>query len=346
MRIAAVTVLGLSLCGSLLAVQAQAQSSSPPATQVVPPPPQDPLEKGSFNFVLENDLFYERDRHYTNGVQFSWTSARNDVPDWVREGAHSFPFFPPGGTVRASYALGQNMYTPSDISLRDPPRDDRPYAGWLYGAVGLVAENGVALDQVQLALGMVGPASLAEPAQKFVHNVIDSREPKGWNTQLHNEPGFILSYQHSQRAYVTETVLGLGFDLTPHVGGALGNVLTYANAGATIRVGQYLPNDYGPPRIQPTLPGSGFFEPRSSFGWYLFVGADGRAVGRNIFLDGNTFGDSRSVDKELFVGDLQGGLALTYGDARLTFTRVYRTREFKSQDDPDVFGSVSLSLRF
>lgn len=67
-----------------------------------------------------------------------------------------------------------------------------------------------------------------------------------------------------------------------------------------LRLGQRLPLDYGPPRIQPSLPGSGFFvPPQDRFGWYLFAGVEGRAVARNIFLDGNTFRDSRSVDKEL-----------------------------------------------
>jgi hypothetical protein len=309
-------------------------------------PPQERLERGTFNMVIENDLFFDVDRHYTSGVQASWTTAENDVADWVIEGARGFPLFPPGGTVRANFALGQAMYTSSDIRLSNPPADDRPYAAWTYAAVGLIAENGVALDQVQLALGVVGPAALGETSQKTIHSVIGSPEPKGWDTQIHNEPGILLTYQHSHRAFVSDTIWGLGFDVTPHIGGALGNVHTYANAGGMIRLGQNLVNDYGPPRIQPNLPGSGFFEPQPGIGWYLFLGVDGRVVGRNIFLDGNTFRDSRSVDKEVLVGDVQGGLAITLGDYRLAFTRIYRTREFKTQRSADEFGSVSLSARF
>jgi len=37
---------------------------------------------------------------------------------------------------------------------------------------------------------------------------------------------------------------------------------------------------------------------------YLFAFVDGRAVGRDIFLDGNTFTDSHSVTRKTFVGDL------------------------------------------
>ena len=303
-------------------------------------------EKGILSLVLENDLFYNTDRNYTNGVRVSWLSAEDKTPEWVLRLADKFPLFPVGKAVRASYAVGQNMYTPEDITLRDPPLDDRPYGGWLYGSVGLIAETGQRLDQLELTVGMVGPASLAEQTQKRVHSFVNADEPRGLDTQLKNEPGFILAYSCSWRSLVAESLLGIPFDLTPHAGGALGNIFTYANAGLMLRYGKNLPLDYGPPRIQPSVPGSGFFIPRHGFGWYLFAGIEGRAVARNIFLDGNTFRDSRNVDKEPLVGDLQFGIAITWRNLRLGYTHVLRTREFKGQGDRrDDFGALSLSLQ-
>lgn len=301
---------------------------------------------GTLSLVLENDLFYNTDGNYTNGVRAAWLSAPDQAPEWALRAARRFPFFPENGTVRTSYALGQNMYTPADIEIPNPPLDDRPYAGWLFGSIGLIAETGQRLDQLELTLGIVGPASLAEQTQKFVHEITDSTKPRGWDTQLKNEPGVILTYQRSWRRFIEETALGNTFDMTPHAGGAIGNVLTYANAGLTLRLGRRLPHDYGPPRIQPSLLGSGFFVPQNGFGWYLFAGVEGRAVGRNIFLDGNTFRDSRSVDKEPLVGDLQFGFALTWSDVRLGYTHVLRTREFKTQGKTSEFGAVSLSIQF
>jgi hypothetical protein len=254
--------------------------------------------------------------------------------------------FPDVGAVRASYAIGQNMYTPEDIEIPNPPLDDRPYAGWLYGSIGLVVETGPRLDQLELTLGVIGPASLAEQTQKFIHEITNSPEPRGWDTQLKNEPGVVLTYRRSWRRFVETTALGNTFDITPHAGGALGNVFTNANAGLTLRLGRRLPHDYGPPRIQPSLPGSGFFMPQGRFGWYVFAGMEGRAVARNIFLDGNTFRHSRSVDREPLVGDLQFGLVLTWHNVRLGYTHVMRTREFETQDESDNFGAVGLSIRY
>src|SRR3546814_12873912 len=94
------------------------------------------------------------------------------------------------------------------------------------------------------------------------------------------------------------------------IGGALGNVYTYGAGGVTLRLGEDLPSDYGPPRLRPALPGSDYFRPSDWFGWYLFVGAEGRLMVRNIFLDGNTFEDSHSADKYPLVFDLQAGIAV------------------------------------
>ena len=102
-----------------------------------------------------------------------------------------------------------------------------------------------------------------------------------------------------------------------------------------------------PPRVRPAMPGTGFFDtPDHEFSWYLFAGLDGRAIARNIFLDGNTFRDSHDVDKKILVGDANVGLAIGYDDYRLSYTLNYRTKEFDGQDDPSIFGSISLTTRF
>jgi hypothetical protein len=301
-------------------------------------------ENGTLSIVLENDWFSSKDQHYTNGLQAAWTPAGKPVPAWALRFVRLLPWFPAAGEVRHGYAFGQNIYTANDISLVDPPPEEPPYAGWLYGSIGMNVWTGRQSDLFALTLGVVGPASLAEPSQKFIHKITGSDKPRGWDTQLENEPGIVLTYQRSWRGQATEAPGGLKLDLTPHVGAALGNVYTYANAGLTLRYGRRLPQDDGPLRIQPGAPGSGFYVAGDDFGWYVFAGLDGRAVARNIFLDGNTFRDSRSIDKEPFVGDLQLGFALTWRSARLSYAHVLRTREYTGQPRNEDFGALSLSM--
>lgn len=335
-------------------VQAEPAPIPPPASAqqapelpaVQPEKPKAP-ENGIFSLVVENDLFYDTDRRYTSGVRASYMTAKGDEPAWLREAAMELPMFNWHSDIRVEYALGQSMFTATDKLQRNPPQGDRPYAGWLYGSVGLVARTNNILDQMLVSIGMVGPASGAHETQDFIHSIVNSPEAQGWDTQLKNEPTLQLTYQRSWQSPEFRLPAGFGIDATPHMGAALGNVYTYANTGAMLRFGQNLPVDFGPPRVQPSLPGSGYFERApGGFGWYLFGGVDGRAVAHNIFLDGNTFKNSRSVEKENFVGDAQFGLAVVIDGVRLAYTHVLRTREYEGQDASDQFGAFSVSLKF
>lgn len=342
--------MGLTLPASAQMVEGAMAAEPEPIPEPASPLPGAPTvgaDRGTLTLQLENDLFYNIDRHYTNGVQASWTTARDAVPGWTREWARLVPFFAQDGHVRAVFSVGQNMYTASDINLPDPPESDRPYAGWLHGSVGLINETNRRMDQLQLTVGVVGPASLAEPTQKLIHRIVGSPKPRGWDTQLHNEPGLVLTYERSWRQDILAGD-GFGIDMMPHFGGAVGNVATYADAGLMVRAGWRLPADFGPARIQPSLPGAGFFEHDVAhpIGWYLFAGVSGRAVARNIFLDGNTFRDSRSVDRKILVGDFQAGMAVNIYRARLTYTHVFRSREFKTQDKGDQYGAVAVTWQF
>jgi hypothetical protein len=303
---------------------------------------------GAISLLVENDLFFNTDRHYTNGIGFAYTTPALDPDHWAVDAANVLPFFQKEGQnleVRATYELGQDMFTPEATALVVPDPNDRPYAGYLFGAVGVLSKSDERMDQLQLQLGMIGPASLAEDAQKFVHSIIHVAKPRGWSYQLRDEPGLELTYDRAWRTPKIRIFDDIDFDLGPHLGAAVGNVYDYANAGFVIRGGFALPDDFGPMRLDPSLPGSNFFEPTSSFSAYAFAGVDGRAVVHNIFLDGNTFQASRSVDRNILVGDLLIGAAVETDWARITFTHVFRSKEFKTQTSTDQFGAVNLTFR-
>jgi lipid A 3-O-deacylase len=74
-------------------------------------------------------------------------------------------------------------------------------------------------------------------------------------------------------------------DMMPSAGLALGNTHSYGSVAATFRFGNRMANDFGPPRIRPSVAGSEYYEPRPDerLGAYMFVSVGGRAVARNIF---------------------------------------------------------------
>jgi hypothetical protein len=323
-----------------------ASAASLPAIAQSQPKPDD---KGNFSLVVENDRFglLGTDKGYTSGVRASWVTSPQGTPKWAVNLARQLPLFADGSKVRAEYAIQQAIFTPTDTTLVVPNPLDRPYSGWLNASFGLIGETGPIIDQLSLGVGVVGPASGAQETQKLVHDLLGVTSPQGWASLVRNEPTVQLRYQRSWRALASHAFnTDYGVDLTPHLGAALGNVYTLANAGMTVRFGKHLQHDSGPPRIGPSVPGSGFFEPHTKLGWYLFAGIEGRAVARNIFLDGNTFVDSPHVSKEPFVTDLQAGLAITIDQYRVSYTHVWRSREYDGQLRGDQFGAISVSVRW
>lgn len=302
--------------------------------------------KGIFAFSLENDYFAGEDNGYTNGFRLAYLSPEAHPPAIIRNIAHQLPFFAEEGHKRYSVAFGQSMYAPDNLGRVSLDPRDRPYAGFTYASIGMLTDTGFRLDNLQLTLGVVGPLSGAKHMQKFIHSAIDDQDPKGWGNQLKNEPGIILTYERKWRSIYEFSPLGFAVDATPHMGASIGNIDTYASTGVIFRFGKDLTADYGPPLIRPNLPGSDFFVPTKKLGWYLFTGFEGRAVARNIFLDGNTFTDSHSVDKKNFIGGLQAGIAMTYHNTRLAYTHIVRTKEFFGQSEGEEFGAVTLSYRF
>lgn len=296
------------------------------------------------NVIFENDLFYRRDRDYTNGIEFNWSPSpdRDSAhPAWLVE---RLPAFFAKDEIRASYSLGQMMFTPEDTKASDPPLDMRPYAGYLYGAIALTGRSEGREDQLRIQLGMIGPASLAADSQDLVHRIRGFDLPQGWHTQLRDEPGLVISYRRMNELASIDTGGARIFDLAANYGGALGNVFDYVDAGLTARLGFGLPEDSGPPQIDPSRPGSRLYQPQAEFGAYLFAGIQGRAVARNLFLDGNSFQASRSVPKEILVGDVSAGAALAFKRFRLSFMHVFRSREYRTQNGFDQFGTLSLSV--
>jgi len=249
-------------------------------------------------------------------------------------------------------AVGQNIFTPEDLEATEVVLDDRPYAGWLHLDLAALGCSERTLDVLEFSIGMVGPAAGGEGLQKWVHDIIDSPDPQGWHNQINNELALMVAYGRRWRNMVTPRrapvlgSLGLQVDMSPHVDLAIGNVYTYGGAGMTLRLGTGLGHDFSPPRIRPAPPGSGFRMPGGRPGFYVYAGLTGRAMLQNIFLDGNTFSDSHSVDRKIWVGDFHWGLVFSGYGMRLGTSYVVRSREFTQQVDPDHFGAITVSVQF
>ncbi len=348
-----IVVLG---CAPAIAQPAAAPSGAEP---VAP--------RGFFTFIWENDKFAGTDRNYTNGNRLNFTRPIEDA-GW--RSAIANMFLPATrGNERAlfnGWALGQSIFTPENTQATGPLPDQHPYAGWLYAEASVIAGNlcrarGEIMGQncqpgaesIALQVGIVGPSAKGEVVQNNFHRLIGVDPARGWANQLHDEIGVNVLYDrrwqlHRWQLGTVSVMSGpaiLGVDLVPSYGWTTGNILTQASAGISIRLGTGLHQMDLPARVRPSTPGAGLFG-GTGFAWYVFASAEGRAIARDIFLDGNTFRDSLSVDKRPFVADFQLGVVLHFDDLALTYTYVTRTEEFETQGGAQQFGSVGITYRF
>ena len=310
-------------------------------------------DKNYLSLSVENDnLGGGTDRYYTSGVRATWFDSKINVPPIIDILAEKIPTFDLDDRTATFYTLGHNIYTPEDIRIAPQPQNDRPWAAFLYGSVGLanVTDNGdypAHIDELEFTLGIVGPEALGEQTQKFVHKYVShSPKPRGWRNQLDFEPGIVISWQRRIPYALTYDTKHFHARVEPNISVSLGNIRTNAGAGATLVLGSSKHQDT-PQRVRPAIPGTGvFFTEKNKLNWQVFAGLDARLIGRDIFLDGNSFSSSHSVNKKYVVGDASAGFSLTYDDYRLSYTLNTRSKEFDGQDEESIFGSITLTKRF
>lgn len=317
----------------------------------------------TLNLYLENDLFSQTDRDYTSGLRASLVSpdlnsyVNDDVlPDWLQRLNRRLSFFhsrTEGLERNLVVSVGQTIFTPQDREATEIVEDDRPYAAWLFGRIGYQTRSADQLDTLEVSLGVVGPAALGQEAQDFIHDMRDFERFNGWDNQLENELAALFLWEHREKMMrVYSKNSQFGYDLIGHAGIAVGNLRTYVNAGAELRLGWAIPDDFGTSSLRPggdnSTPYSNWSrrKTRRDWGVHAFLSLDTRLVAHNIFLDGNTFEDSHSVRREPLIADAAIGVSMYYRGFRLSYAQILRSREFKEQDESHSYGSLAVSYIF
>lgn len=292
----------------------------------------------------DNDFFVGDDSGYTNGLYMSWFKVKENANNhavWVKPFLWSMPSTGVNQSIN-SYSIGQTLGTPKDITIENPEENELPYSAILSITNHYVAVSSHYADRISIGIGLVGPLAFGEETQKFIHKVIGSDEPKGWDTQLNNEMLFIISRARSWRYWVAESNK---FDILSSAEFNLGTIQSSAQAGFTLRYGQ---------NLKASFPSTLYTSSRSSNpvavdgGWYFFSGLKAGYIFNQIATDGNTYRDSRSIDyKHEYIG-IALGFAYSWGTSTLTFAIndlniIQSGRSKKPLDSLTQFGTLTFA---
>ncbi len=176
--------------------------------------------------ALDNDLFNNTDRYYTNGIHIVFHSPA--FAFWQIN--YLLPVGTRNYTEYNSIELHHAMYTP--YTTKQPPvlKDERPYAAtllWRYTRKAVHHQKHL-IRSASIDIGVIGKGAFGSSLQQSVHAALPTNhEPLGWDTQIRND--IIFNYHYTQ---VNSFVHTGQSDLYTEMTGSLGTHLT--NAGASL----------------------------------------------------------------------------------------------------------------
>ncbi len=260
---------------------------------------------------VDNDVVFATDRWYTSGVRIARVARHGDY--------------------ELEWAIQQDVFTPEakEFVLG---RIDRAPAARLFAAVARHDRAEMSFTTLQLAAGVAGPSALGEQSTDAIHRVIAAPDV-AWERELPDRVDLHGTYSRSDRFGRVRL----------HHGVVLGNLVSFAHAGAEWRFGDTVADLASPMlRFAPTPPWSG----SGAAGWNAFAGASLRYVARNRLLERPYDPAGERLEREKSIVRVAAGVSWQAGWGSATFAVAQDSREFEGQREPQRFGSLTVHVPF
>ncbi len=314
------------------------------------------ISADTLSIVIENDFFAGTDKHYTNGIRFGWLGkgikgekleTQNNfyskiVKGWIK----AIPFLSVEKDKYYNFGMSlyQMMFTPEDITKKEPNYNDIPYAGHLVLSFLLFEHDSHSYNEFKFQLGIVGPDSGAGAAQKWFHNLIGGVEPQGWDTQLPNHPTFGLVYEHGIRRWEKNYGNGFSSDLIGNISLSLGNFFTGSSVGAMWRIGKNYPKNFN-------VYYSGMINEGALLGLQTLNRGFGWSVNFGLYLDIIAYlyvidsAKEYNIDSGYFLGRAVISLSFYFHNFQISVTKQIRSSILSSRRNELSYGAVSILWR-
>jgi len=232
----------------------------------------------------------EQDYYFTNGLDITYnrlTERRLLLKDILPDEQQK--------TI-LRFRLGQEIYTPFEITENDLADLDRPYAGYLFLKTSLDnfwdSKNRLKLS---VNLGVIGPKSGGKWLHTNWHKWFNFSDPEGWQYQIGHVPviNIGIEYQRSRK-------IARWADFIVTSGIQTGTAFNNLSLGGRIRTGDLNPMDYSSINNSRLGTGSvtGSMAPDERKEWFFFFGFNNTAVLHNALIEGGFLFSTDNIHTE------------------------------------------------
>ncbi|WP_232771184.1 lipid A deacylase LpxR family protein [Colwellia sp. 75C3] len=244
----------------------------------------------SISLSLDNDGLLGSDRGYTNGLFLKYNSNSTvDIKEkspFILKTIGSLLPLQQQSNKGWGITVGQQIWTPTDLTSPFEGENDRPYTGFLFIEANVFEFSAESANKYSLMLGAVGPDAFGENSQKSVHSLIGSPKPMGWGRQIENQTVFNFSYE-GQRL-LTRSAGWFDKDYDTGLSGRInvGNYQSEVALGSTIRWGENLEESFASVGVMP----GNYIDPsvlsKSRSGQFYYLSVEARYRFQDITIDG------------------------------------------------------------
>jgi lipid A 3-O-deacylase len=291
--------------------------------------------KNEFGFKSENDAYLAtlNDRYYTNGLFIYFRRALNtdNATNNIEKKTYEI-------------SVGQKMYTPYWGSVPLKEDQDRPFAGYLYagGSYSVFYKNESVL-KTSAEIGFVGPKSLAQDAQKFLHKTVGFYSPAGWEYQIKNELALNLSANYSKLLLRSDDNI---VDLSGQAYANLGTTFSGLGGSVLFRAGKL--NQLFNSSYHNAVIGNSKTARLNKSELFFYAKPQLNFVAYDATIQGSLFNNNSPVTFGVKPIVFEQQLGINYSTQRFTadFSVIFKTKEVKSIAKAQNYGSASLYYRF
>lgn len=304
-----------------------------------------------FTLRIDEDLFsgMGNDADYTGGLALTFAGDMFAEPQarrtWIRRLDERLGMA--ARRYRYEFELGAAAFTPLPISELATQLGDRPYAGIVYTSVTVVRWGGTQSAATTILAGVLG-SELVPAAQRHIHRVMGSDQPRGWTHQISDGGELTFRVMHEMTRASAVTDLGRTNAQWLYRMSAGAGLLTDVGFGVAARIGQFAEPHWAI-HTSPLGLGDRMVSGSARVDRYLYVTLGARLSLYNAFLQGQ-FRHSdltmSSSERRTLVPDASLGFVFDTERNRTVhyFLRAQRSEaRLAAREEISIYGGIALS---